>query len=88
MNVCVCVCVAHVLFCFRLDLELFLNWVDTLALIHISLPLKEQQLHPRCKLRDSKMTRKTIEGLWRESEERAEILSTMSKAEIKRRRYE
>ena len=84
----VCVCVAHVLFCFRLDSELFLNWVDTLALIHIPLPLKEQQLHPRCKLRDSKMTRKTIEGLWRESEERAEILSTMSKAESKRRRYE
>lgn len=42
--------------------------------------------HPRRK--EANILHKEIQRLWKESAERAAILATMSKSEIKRRRYD
>ena len=47
-----------------------------------------QAVLPRIKAENPKAKAKDIEPLWKASEERAEVLKTMSPAEIKRRRFD
>ena len=44
-------------------------------------------LHPRCRKAEPSMKASVVEGLWRASTERQQILDRMSPSEIKRRRF-
>lgn len=45
-------------------------------------------MSPRLRKIDPKMKVVDMEGLWKASDERAELLAVMSQSEIKRRRYD